>query len=122
VYTWLYLLFFPPKTKKEITMPLLQKGSFFVPDYSCVICGDSALETRDHFFFAILLGSVAVVLEIFIGPMMTLSVQQPILNNQRQGKVMGQGRSKRPKRCHPNNLGCSLNPLPVLIPMCTSCV
>jgi hypothetical protein len=51
-------------------MPLLQKGSFFVPDYSCVICGDSALETRDHFFFAILLGSVGsiIVLEIFIAP------------------------------------------------------
>jgi hypothetical protein len=32
------------------TRAMLQRNNFFLPDYTCVICG-SHIETRDHMFF-----------------------------------------------------------------------
>jgi hypothetical protein len=34
------------------TRAMLQRKRFFLPDYTCIICNGSALETRDHLFFS----------------------------------------------------------------------
>jgi hypothetical protein len=33
------------------TRAMLQRKRFFLPDYTCIMCNGSALETRDHLFF-----------------------------------------------------------------------
>jgi hypothetical protein len=34
------------------TRAMLQRKRFFLPDYTCIMCNGSALETRDHLFFS----------------------------------------------------------------------